>query len=139
MYDKEPVMTIERNGEQIQLTAKELREAYYTYQTMLDREDILMGIEIAKERGVLSNGEIDETIDKNKLLKKYDISNNEEVITDLITDYRYEFDEHSSEWEEYRHAAIENLVFHLEQLDAAIEKIHNGEAYYGDPHRRGTR
>lgn len=134
MYDKEPEMTIERNGEQIQLTEKELRKAYYTYQTILDREDIVMGLEFAKEHGTLSDGEIDETIDKNNLLKKYDITNNEEVISELISEYRYASDENASEWEKYRHAAIERLVFHLEQLDDAIEKIHNGEAYYS---RRG--
>lgn len=122
MYDKEPEMTIERNGEQIQLTEKELRKAYYTYQTILDREDIVMGLEIAKERGSLSVEEIDVPIFENILLKKYDISNNEEVITDLISEYRYVLDENAFEWERYRFATIERLVSHLEHIDATIKK-----------------
>lgn len=62
-------MTIERNGEKIQLTSDEIRNAYFTYQATLDQMNIIKALETIDKRGVLSYNSEEMLVDENKLLK----------------------------------------------------------------------
>lgn len=119
-------MTIERNGEKIQLTSDEIRNAYFTYQATLDQMNIIKALETIDKRGVLE----EMLVDENKLLEKYGILDNENVLSSLASESRVIIDIWEDETKLMRYKAILHLVDCLKQLDIAIEKIKSGNSYY---------
>lgn len=89
-------MKIIRDGKEIELTAEELRSAYWEQEHLFDIEDVVSELEYRCE------------FDSNGAAQK--ILEDPELISDIADEKRHEMDEYEVSWYDATQTAIDNAI-----------------------------